>query len=236
MKFSLKFFLCSIALVCIAASFWRELTARQRAVNALRDDGVYVSYVYPFSSPGDWRGSAYSGKPDSFAQLDFLSNGPAAVAFTQTTMEVRDDHIANIAEFHNLECLLPINPRIDGNDCSELSEASLLKLGSLHKLRYLDLEGATLTRRVLSSWVHLREVEQLHLMNTNMSDELIRDLPISPKLKVLNLTGTQVTADGLRELGELPHWTTVTLPKETVSDEDIRSLKLQFPYTEYTAN
>jgi hypothetical protein len=235
-KFSLKFFLCAIALVCVGAFLWRELTARQRAVNALRNDGVDVSYVYPFSSPGDWRGIAHRSAPDSFAQWDFLSDGPVTVVFTHTSTKVRDDHVANIAKFHNLECLLPINPRIDGNDSSELSEASLLKLGGLHTLRYLDIEGATLTRRVLRSWVHLREVEQLYLMNTNMSDELIRDLPISPKLKVLGLTGTRVTANGIRELGELPHWTTVTLPKENVSDEDIRSLKLQFPYTEYTAD
>ncbi len=235
MKFSLTGFLCAITLICCAAFLWSETTERQRAVDAIRRDGVVVSYVYPFAFPGDWRGTAYRGEPDSILQMDFFSDGPTAVYYTHTTTEICDNHVTRITEFRNLQLLLPINPRCQGNDCSELSEESLVRLGRLHKLRYLDLKGARLTPGVLRSWTELRKMEKLYLGHTNMSDDLLRFLPISPELDLLSLLGTQVTAEGIRELGELPRWTTVYLPKETVSSEDVGSLKLQFPYTDYKA-
>ena len=75
---------------------WQKATQRQHAIDYLRKRNVVVNYVDPFSS-GNWRGSAYQGKPPHadgrLNQLfgpDFGSGGPRAVGFNNTAKPITD--------------------------------------------------------------------------------------------------------------------------------------------------
>lgn len=76
-----------------------------------------------------------------------------------------------------------------GRLCQEIS--------SWTKLRSLDLSGHPIDDSLGLTVLKLLELQELYLVGTQISDELLARMNELPNLKIVDVTSTRVTAEGL---------------------------------------
>ena len=85
----------------------------------------------------------------------------------------------------------------------DVSDASVVHLRTLTKLRGLDLTSSKVTDQGLGLLTHLTRLEHLDLRATKVTDESIVFLKQFANLRMLDLRGAQMTAEGIATLKQL---------------------------------
>jgi hypothetical protein len=84
-------------------------------------------------------------------------------------------------------------------------------------------------RAIVPAMKDLDKFNALNLSGSSVTDEGIRDLSTLTELEVLDVCETAVTADGLMQLQHLPKLTFITVSDGKYSDEALAKLKRAFP-------
>lgn len=86
----------------------------------------------------------------------------------------------------------------------EISAQDLRDIATLKKLRVLGIQGAKINGDDMRLFSQLPALQQVHLYNVPLNDQGLRTLVDSaPGLRLLVISGTKVTSDGLRHLAAL---------------------------------
>src|SRR5262249_1956953 len=89
-----------------------------------------------------------------------------------------------------------------GSNPVPLTDAGLVHLLSLPRLKNLSLSGNRITDRGLAQIAQLRHLTELDLVATGVSDAGLIHLGGMKSLQVVNLAATRVTAEGVAKLQE----------------------------------
>lgn len=98
-----------------------------------------------------------------------------------------------------------------------------LSTGDWPLLRQFDATSTPFNNRGLAQLVHCKNIEWLHLMDTEITDEAIPLLHALPKLQFLEISGKEISLEGLRRLARHPSLWQLKVGSE-VSDEDVQTL------------
>jgi hypothetical protein len=111
---------------------------------------------------------------------------------------------------------------------SSLTDAGLVHIGDMRRLRWLALENAQVTDAGLAHLAELTELEELRLPGTKITDAGLHHISRLPKLKWLYLVGNNISKQGLEELAKLPKLELLILWDIPLMDDDLEPLK-SFP-------
>ncbi len=130
-----------------------------------------------------------------------------------------------------LSCLDPLRSLESLNlRSSGITDANLLELPALPKLRTLDLSTvADLTDRGLARAGEWRPLEHLEMTNTPVGDAGVAHLAGLPNLRYLRLQGTRVTAACFDTLASLPNLSELTLACTNITDAEALRLAEMIP-------
>jgi hypothetical protein len=151
---------------------------QQRAVDAIKRAGGVVSY--------DWNWGNYN--PDL---LDFSGRRRPSKWLLR---RVGIDYVANV-RYVGLE----LEPR-GGKRTAGADNPTLMRLGCLHHLKFLNLSGRAITDAGLPHLRHLKRLRQLELSHTPISDAGLAHLRGLTALRHLGIEGTRVTDAMVLEL------------------------------------
>jgi hypothetical protein len=130
-----------------------------------------------------------------FAKHIRTHNLPRPRGLVFADLPITDATIRELSTFPNLTSLHILN-------CPNVTDAGLEHIGSLTKLRRLDLRGASITDRGISRLTNLRDLRELSLKGTAVTDRGLLYLTDLSNLEWLALSDTQVTSDGAKTLKE----------------------------------
>ena len=106
---------------------------------------------------------------------------------------VTDVGLTSLSTFPDLTSLHIIN-------CPDVTDAGLMHIELLTKLRRLDLRGSSVTDRGLARLSHLKELRELSLKRTAVTDGGLAHLVGLTNLKWLGLSDTSVTIAAIKTL------------------------------------
>jgi serine/threonine protein kinase/Leucine-rich repeat (LRR) protein len=112
---------------------------------------------------------------------------------------------------------------------SQVTDAGLKEIASLHKLRSLDLSFTRVTGTGLVHLKGLANLTQLHLMATHVTDAGLADLKVVSSLINLDLRVTRVSDAGLGHLLALKNLKGLNLASTRVSPRGIANLLAALP-------
>lgn len=131
-------------------------------------------------------------------QIDALVSNRSLRRLRVAGSDIDDAAIARLAAGTKLELL-------DAVDCDQLSGAALASIGSMRSLRNLRLSGPAVNDESIRSLAGLSDLAAVLLQQTELTDRGIEVLAKLPKLRELNLFGSQGVNDAaLVVLTELP--------------------------------
>jgi len=115
-------------------------------------------------------------------------------------------------------------------------------VAKLSRLRYLDLEGSSITDSGLYELRHaLRDVRALNLSRTSVTNDGLTYLGYACELQHLDLSNTQVTSQGCQKLKHLTRLSSLSLQGTQIADGDLVHLQdlseledLDLAYTKIT--
>ncbi|HEY3394530.1 MAG TPA: hypothetical protein VGK58_17600 [Lacipirellulaceae bacterium] len=116
---------------------------------------------------------------------------PPGLVFSE--LPITDVTIQRLDEFPDLRSLHILH-------CPGVTDAGLQTLGSLKKLRRLDLRGTSITDQGLANLSTLIQLRELALSQTSVSDGGLVHLKPLTNLEWLALSNTAVTGDGVKTL------------------------------------
>ncbi len=109
---------------------------------------------------------------------------------------------------------------------SMVPSSGLKKLAQLGRLKTIDLSGTSITdddlRSLCASW---REVDQLYLNQTQITDNGLIPIGTMPSLGMLDLNRTKVTDDGLKHVANLSKLTSLSLNGNRINDDGLVHLQ-----------
>jgi Leucine-rich repeat (LRR) protein len=118
---------------------------------------------------------------------------PRGLVFSD--LPITDDALEALSTFPNLTSLHILG-------CPNVTDAGLEQVGTLEKLRRLNLGGSSITDRGIARLSNLRDLRELSLSHTAVTDEGLLHLEGLHNLEWLALRDTRVTIDGIKALNE----------------------------------
>lgn len=112
---------------------------------------------------------------------------------------------------------------------TDVTDAGLDSLHSLHKLRALNLAGTRVTDTGLSKLKHMTELQWLNLGGLEITDAGVEHLKALPRLQWLSLRGTRVTDTATEHLKELKQLQSLELSGSKVTPECVAELQEALP-------
>jgi len=100
----------------------------------------------------------------------------------------------------------------------------LARVAALHPLEDFIAHGATSADEIAAALSNSTTLLGLHLRDSDLTDAGLRRLPLE-RLRYLNIAGTQITVDGLRELRRLPPNGMVVLDGRQLTAESVAVLE-----------
>jgi hypothetical protein len=194
-RFSLKFLLGFVALLCIGLGIQVIGAKRQESAIAAiaRVDGYFY---YGFQYDGQtFSQSEYPRGPDWFWRRVNLSYVSSVVAVGLNSKPATDETLRQLANLRNLEVLDLTNSRI--------TDRGLKYLSGLTKLTYLRLDGTRTTDAGLAELRNLTNLETLDLCNTDVSERGLSNVHRMRKLKELFVSEGQFPAGAVRSVQRL---------------------------------
>jgi serine/threonine protein kinase len=105
---------------------------------------------------------------------------------------------------------------------TSITDAGLVYLHGLSGLQWLELTGTQVSDEGLAQLRDLTNLEWLFLNYTKITDSGLRHLQMLSKVKTLQLGGTAITDRGLHHLEKLPQLSTLTLYNTKLTSEGLK--------------
>jgi internalin A len=208
-----------IALVLLVAGWlgWIVHSARiqREAVAAIQSGGGNVAYDWQWKNSSPVQGAKPWGPRwlmDMFG-VDYFGH----VIFV-VTPGTSDGVLLQVEQLAQVQDLVILNPE-------KITDASLIHLKGLTRLRALVLGGAQVTDAGINHLKGLTDLEILDLGSTQVTDAGLSHFEGLTKLSLLSLMDTQVTDAGLAHLKGLTNLTELTLLHTNVTDAGLAQLK-----------
>lgn len=201
-----------LALVVVAAAWgvWFLMHRHWMAASALELDGLSVRWEL---ADGAWR-----------------HGGGTHVTNTRSTWQpgnVTGAELERLADLRRVETL-----SLTG--CLRLTDIDLAILSRLPHLKTLDLtmtrphpsyDPSPLSDAMLDNLTGLDELEELVLVDVNITDTGLARFPSLPNLRFLDLTGTAITDSGVTAwIDRLPALETIALERTAVTEAGVAAL------------
>lgn len=204
-----------VASVAAAWGLWYTMHRHWMAASALELDGLSVQWEL---ADGAWK-----------------HGGRTHVANTRWVWrpgDVSGEDLQRLADLHRVETLSLAS-------CLDLTGDDLAVLGRLPHLKVLDLtmtrphpsyDPSPLNDAMLDQLEGLDELEELNLVDVNITDTGLERFPSLPSLRFLDLTGTRITDRNLKVLlDRLPALETVALERTGVTRGGVEALWRERP-------
>lgn len=275
-QFSLRAFLICVAVFAAGLAFHtrrvKQANSRERAVESLRMCGATVRYQHEAKGRREpttgWLvrlfGPEYFRKVHSLHfghetrdglmsvfddDLELLGDLPNTRELSLITSNVTTDGLVSLRHLKKLESF---RFGVSGGWTIEGDGRGLAYIGTCPRLRRLVLHNVPPAKNGLSFLYALPELEELGLVDMNVSDHLevlrklsglktlnmsgsdVTDDALSPvvevtSLKHLDLSGTKVTDRGLATLAKLKHLTTLNVRLTAVTHVGVTAIKQALP-------
>lgn len=206
LRFSLRTFLIATALLSLVLGWCSSIilhTRNQRAIVArLRAMEAHVNYDQPFNyqpGPGSWLGRFLFGQ-DAYSHV-------TTVYFTS----VQDDETVAL-----LKRLPQLRELSLGR--SQVTDATLAHVLQMPQLEELRLGKTSVTPAGLAQLQKLPRLQTLAI-GDNMEDAMLAGLPALTNVRVLSLNHMQVTAAGLKSIGEMTNLRQLHISAQAQFDE-----------------
>jgi hypothetical protein len=217
-----------LVLMCGLGLGWavRRAAGQRHAVEAIRNAGGLVWYDW------QWKNSnpIPRGQPRDPGLLarqigvDYISN-VVAVQLPDQTPDSLLKHVRNFTALEELE----IDREFHADQRFALSDAGLMHLERLSRLRALDLSNTEVSDDGLKHLAGMQGLRVLDLSDTDVSDRGLVHLSRLTALRDLNLSHTCVTNSGLAHLKALTKLRTLNLTRTAANDFGALELRRAIP-------
>lgn len=204
------FVFLAVASVAIAWGVWYHFHRHWMAASALRLDGLTVQWEL---GDGGWKHGGRTHVTNARWQV--------------MPGDVEGEDLNRLADLVHVQTL-------SLRACLNLTDDDLDVLASLPELRHLDLtmtrpdpsyDRPRLSDATIDKIKGLDNLEELNLVDVDITDSGLKRFPRLPGLRFLDLTGTKITGAGLASLLEqLPALETLGLERTSTSREDVEAV------------
>jgi hypothetical protein len=225
LQFSLRTLLFVTLLLAMACGWLgnRLSGARRQArvVKELVEAGFAVQYDFMDAErvlvPEDF-GASQSLPASAWARslfgIDFFSNVTAVYGYSGAAADVRIlKRLSDLPKLNALHVTL-----FNINDSAQLTDAHLVALAKLPKLKELSLRGATFAPSGVDALDRLIQLETLCLSESDIDDQSLSAVSRLAQLRRLDLSQTAVSDDGLALLKSLRHLEELDIHSTHVTD------------------
>lgn len=157
---------------------------------------------------------------------DNLAGIDLASAFPLRALRLRSTDItdAGLDALRSLHELRALNLAHTG-----VTDAGLSKLKHMTELQWLNLAGLEITDAGVAELKAIRQLQWLSLHDTNVTDVATEHLEALPQLQVLILRNTAVTDAAIEHLRQLQQLQSLDLRKTEVTSEGVAELQASLP-------
>lgn len=106
-------------------------------------------------------------------------------------------------------------------DCTSITDEGMKELAQIPTLRYISLNGPTITDVGIRHLCFHPNVEEVYLGELATSEKSFESLATLPRLRTLDVWGDSVTDEALSALGACDELSVVALRKTTVTDQGL---------------
>lgn len=110
-----------------------------------------------------------------------------------------------------------------------IGSATLATFDELPELESISLNGCNIDDDMLLELADVSRLKMLNLSNTQVSGTGVKALRDLPRLTHLNLDGAPITEDGLAEIAKLDRLTVISLSNTGLSENDVLKLEEALP-------
>ena len=107
---------------------------------------------------------------------------------------------------------------------THVAAADMSYIAAFVSLSSLSLQGLDLAGADLSEWEHLTSVLFIRLEDSTLDDAALETLPLLPKLEILSISRTRITADGLASLAPQPSLKYLDIENIPLSESGLQAL------------
>jgi len=133
--------------------------------------------------------------------------------------EITNDGVKHVNKLNKLINLTLVNTEMDDDGLRQLTDLPHLAKLNLQRTTNMTNDGM---KHVVATFPNL---QYLHILYNNITDEGVAHLKGLSKLKLLDLRGCVVSDDGLAEIKDLPNLKSLKLRSKAISDAGMEHVK-----------